>query len=105
MKHSPFPWSVNRDPNHNGGEPVLIWGPKGPGHGAVAYTFQPGLIVPEDQKKEVEGNGQLIVAIPEMIGALQQAFESLVGARAADDSVQGMARIRIREILRKVDKL
>ncbi len=36
---------------------------------------------------------------PELLGAAEEAFGALVGANAADDSVQGRARARLRKIL------
>lgn len=41
----------------------------------------------------------------ELAGAAKQAFGALVGATASDDSVQGRARIRLREALKSLNIL
>jgi hypothetical protein len=85
-KHTPGPWSVNRDPKHNRGEPVIVWGPRGPGRGAVAYTFSQGLIIPEAQREEVEANARLIAESPELC---ERLGELVALAEMSPDNVPG----------------
>lgn len=74
-QHTPGPWSVNIDPNHHAGDPTIVWGPEGPGHGAVAYTFPSGLLLPDGQRQEVVANARLIASCPDLLEALHNLLE------------------------------
>ncbi len=57
-----------------------------------------------DLTDEDEANARLIAAAPDLLAAAEEAFAALVGAHAADDSVQGKARIRLRSAIEKSRK-
>jgi hypothetical protein len=75
MKHTPGPWTVNSSREYNSGLPYIIWGPKGPGYGAVAYAFLVGLQIPDSQLAEVTANARLIAAAPDLRAACVSALE------------------------------
>ena len=77
--HTPGPWQPNADSRYNGGDPIIIWGPKGPGFGAVAYAFRPGLSVPDAQEEEVAANARIIAAAPSLLDALQLLYDAQSG--------------------------
>ena len=90
-KYTPGPWARY----DNGGETedgfvygsgyaTTIWGPKGPGYGAIAkFGYTPN--------EESIANAQLCSAAPEMLEALKEALEAL--ERADDYGVPGLGRI------------
>ena len=85
-QYTPGPWSVNTDPNYDLGDPTIVWGPQGPGHGAVAYTFPGGLLLPDGQRQKVAANTTLIAAAPELLEALKNLLEvSLPFHRRTDE--------------------
>jgi hypothetical protein len=60
---------------------------------------------PIDQIRAAIDDDQVRVDFDNLIAATMQAYGSLVGATAADDSVQGEARIRLRAALIKIGEL
>jgi hypothetical protein len=59
--------------------------------------YGPRVLMDPDER---EANERLIAAATELLGAAEEAFGALAGAHAADDSVQGRARARLRDAIK-----
>ena len=92
FKGTPGEWSVNDDPKHCGGKPTIVWGPQGPGYGAVAYTFSPGLMLPTAQEEEVTANAYLIAAAKDLLAALIKMRRTMY-SDTSEESVMADAAI------------
>lgn len=71
-------WHVNQDESFCGGKPVIIWGPFGPGHGAVAYTSEYGFQVRDVEA--VRKKACLIAAAPQLLSAAKETLECLAAS-------------------------
>jgi len=65
--HTPGPWKLHlEDPEFS---ESLIWGPKGPGHGAIADTAPHGPAYYQEGREEALANARLIAAAPDLLEA------------------------------------
>jgi hypothetical protein len=76
-RHTPGPWSINTDKGYFGGKALIVWGPEGPGYGAVAYLAP---WCPPTSGKELEiaeANARLIAFAPDLLKELEKTLRHL----------------------------
>lgn len=67
IERTPGPWSVNTDTNYEGGKPGIIWGPFGPGHGAVCNMAP--CVYPREFNA---ADAVLIASAPDLLASLKE---------------------------------
>lgn len=67
MARTPGPWSVNADARYESGKPCYVWGPEGPGHGAVCE------LSPHYPREFNADDAALIAAAPDLLRSLSAA--------------------------------
>ena len=67
------PWQIVLADKTFGDARFIIWGSRGPGHGAICRTWRQGLTATPDEAVEAEANAKLIVAAVNSYDALRAA--------------------------------
>ena len=72
-KHTPGPWQVDENAKGYDTEVAkcIVWGPKGPGYGAIAYTSPHE--IPYSDGLQI-ADARLIAAAPDLLAALKRIF-------------------------------
>ena len=104
--HTPGPWTY---------EPITLGHPSNRANRVVgsptnyiarlfsADSTLQGMTSRAPAPDEAEANARLIASAPDLLAACMEAFGALVGSHAAEDSVQGRARARLRAVIDKAN--
>lgn len=67
------PWRIVLGDEVFGDARFIIWGPRGPGYGAICRTWRQGLTATSDEAIEAEANANLIITAVNSYDALRAA--------------------------------